>query len=36
VDCCPDCAAPLAGGSVKWTREVIELQAVPAEIIEHV
>ncbi len=36
VDRCPDCAAPLAGGSVKWTREVIELQAVPAEIIEHV
>jgi hypothetical protein len=28
--------APLAGGSVRWTREVIELQAVPAEIIEHV
>src|SRR5713226_9634336 len=36
LDRCPDCAAPLAGGSVKWTREVIELQAVPAEIIEHV
>jgi hypothetical protein len=33
---CPHCAAPLAGGSVKWTREVIELQAVPAEILEHV
>lgn len=36
LEYCPDCAAPLAGGSVKWTREVIELQPVPAEVIEHV
>jgi transposase len=36
LDRCPECAAPLAGGSVKWTHEVIELQALPAEIIEHV
>ncbi len=36
LDQCPHCTAPLAGGSIKWTREVIELQAVPAEIIEHV
>jgi transposase len=36
LEYCPDCAAPLAGGSVKWTREVIELQPAPAEVIEHV
>jgi transposase len=33
---CPHCAAPLVGGTVKWTREVIELQPVPADVIEHV
>ncbi len=33
---CPDCGIPLAGGSVKRTREVIELSPVPASITEHV
>src|SRR5438128_1142402 len=36
LDNCPHCAAPLTGGTVKWTREVIEVQPVPAEVIEHV
>jgi BMFP domain-containing protein YqiC len=36
LDNCPQCAAPLTGSTVKWTREVIEVQPVPAEVIEHV
>jgi hypothetical protein len=36
LDNCPHCAAPLTGGTVKWTHEVIEVQPVPAEVIEHV
>jgi len=33
---CPDCGAPLAGGSVKRTREVIELPLNPVVVTEHV
>lgn len=36
ADRCPDCGAELSGGSVKRTREVIELVPTPAEVIEHV
>jgi len=36
LEICPRCSAPLAGGTVKWTREVIEVQPAPAEVIEHV
>ncbi|MFN8532906.1 MAG: IS66 family transposase [Dehalococcoidia bacterium] len=32
---CPDCGATLRGGSVKRTREVIELPAIPVAVIEH-
>ncbi len=33
---CPRCGIRLAGGSVKRTREVIEIEPVPARITEHV
>jgi hypothetical protein len=33
---CPDCGAPLAGGTVKRTREVIEVPLGPAVVTEHV
>jgi len=33
---CPDCGTELSGGSVKRTREVIELVPSRAEIVEHV
>jgi transposase len=33
---CPDCGAPLAGGTVKRTREVIELPAPTVSVTEHV
>ena len=33
---CPDCGTELSGGSVKRTREVIELEPRPAEVVEHV
>ena len=33
---CPACAAPLAGGTVKRTREVIEIPLTPAVVTEHV
>jgi transposase len=32
---CPDCGRALTGGTVKRTRQVIEIPIVPAEIIEH-
>lgn len=33
---CPDCGRALAGGSVKWTREVIELPPPPpVTVTEH-
>lgn len=33
---CPDCGTPLSGGSVKRTREVIEITPVAASVTEHV
>jgi hypothetical protein len=33
---CPDCGTALSGGTVKRTREVIELVPGPAEVVEHV
>ncbi len=33
---CPDCGAPLAGGSVKRTREVIDLPRPAVVVTEHV
>ena len=33
---CPDCGIALAGGSIKRTREVIELPVVPATVTEQV
>lgn len=33
---CPDCGAPLAGGTVKWTREVIDLPPPRITVTEHV
>src|SRR5581483_5918395 len=35
VDRCPQCAIALVGGSVKRTREVIELAPSPVQITEH-
>jgi hypothetical protein len=36
ADRCPDCGTALSGGSVKRTREVIELAPSPAVVVEHV
>ena len=36
VSHCPDCGLALAGGSIKRTREVLEVVPVPASITEHV
>jgi transposase len=36
LDACPTCGRPLSGGSVKRTREVIEVPLVPAVVTEHV
>lgn len=37
LDACPDCGQPLAGGSIAWTREVIELPPPPpVAVTEHV
>jgi transposase len=36
VACCPDCGIALAGGSVKRTREVIEIVPAQATVTEHV
>ena len=36
LDRCPECGAPLAGGSVKRTREVIDLPPASLEVTEHV
>jgi len=36
MDHCPRCGTHLVGGSVKRTREVIELAPSPVQIIEHV
>jgi len=35
VERCPHCDCALVGGSVKRTREVIELAPAPVEVIEH-
>jgi hypothetical protein len=35
LEVCPECGLRLAGGSVKRTREVIEIVPVPAEVTEH-
>src|SRR5581483_2326568 len=35
VERCPDCDVALAGGSVKRTREVIELALAPVRVVEH-
>jgi transposase len=32
---CPDCGAPLAGGTLKRTREVIEVPLAPVEVTAH-
>jgi transposase len=36
LDVCPHCGAPLAGGAVKRTREVLELAPQPVLVTEHV
>ncbi len=36
LDACPTCGMPLRGGSVKRTREVIEVPLVPVVVTEHV
>jgi transposase len=36
LDRCPQCGMPLDGGSVKRTREVIEVPVAPAVVTEHV
>ena len=36
LTCCPDCGAPLAGGTVKRTREVIEVPLAPVIVTAHV
>ena len=36
LDTCPDCGLALAGGSIKRTREVIEITPVPATVTAHV
>jgi uncharacterized coiled-coil protein SlyX len=33
---CPGCGGPLAGGSPKWSRQVIEVEPAPAVVVEHV
>jgi hypothetical protein len=33
---CPGCGGPLDGGSPKWSRQVIEVEPGPAEVVEHV
>jgi transposase len=35
LDACPTCGCPLVGGSVKRTREVLEVRPSPVQIIEH-
>ena len=35
LDTCPECGAPLAGGSVKRTREVIDLPRPQVVVTEH-
>lgn len=35
LDACPLCQTHLVGGSVKWTRQVIEIEIVPVRVVEH-
>ena len=35
LEACPDCGAPLEGGSVQRTREVIDLPITPVRVVEH-
>ena len=35
VDACPACGCTLLGGTVKRTREVIEVRPSPVQVIEH-
>ena len=35
MDECPDCGACMSGGKVKWSRVVIEIPAVEAQVVEH-
>jgi transposase len=35
VDRCPDCGTTLGGGSIKRTREVLEISPSPVRVIEH-
>lgn len=34
-DRCPTCGTTLLGGYVKWSRRVLHVPIVPAEVIEH-
>jgi uncharacterized coiled-coil protein SlyX len=36
LEACPDCGARLSGGTPKRSRQVIEVDLQPAEVIEHV
>ena len=36
VETCPDCGAALAGGRVRFRRQVIDLPEAPVRVIEHV
>ena len=33
---CPDCGTALVGGTVKRSRQVVEVEPAPAEVVEHV
>lgn len=33
---CPDCGTALAGGTPKWSRQVLEVEPSPVQVIEHV
>jgi transposase len=36
VAVCPQCAAPLSGGTERWRKEVLELPMAPVRVIQHV
>ncbi|MDO8683081.1 MAG: IS66 family transposase [Armatimonadota bacterium] len=35
VDRCPDCGRKLAGGTVKWKHQVIDIPAAPVKVTDH-